>query len=38
MLSLAYIGSRTVHADSSTVLNVPLPGPGTSRPAGRFRN
>ena len=28
MLSLAYIGSRTVHADSSTVLNVPLPGPG----------
>jgi hypothetical protein len=28
VLSLAYIGSRTVHADSSTVLNVPLPGPG----------
>ena len=28
MLSLAYIGSRTVHADSATVLNVPLPGPG----------
>jgi hypothetical protein len=28
MLSVAYIGSRTVHADSSTVLNVPLPGPG----------
>jgi len=27
-LSAAYIGSRTVHADSSTVLNVPLPGPG----------
>jgi hypothetical protein len=27
--SLAYIGSRTVHADSSTVLNVPLPGAGT---------
>jgi Carboxypeptidase regulatory-like domain len=27
-LSVAYIGSRTVHADSSTVLNVPLPGPG----------
>lgn len=24
----AYIGSHTVHADSSTVLNVPLPGPG----------
>jgi hypothetical protein len=28
VLSLAYIGSRTVHADSSTVLNVPLAGPG----------
>ncbi|HSP68476.1 MAG TPA: TonB-dependent receptor [Bryobacteraceae bacterium] len=28
VLSLAYIGSRTVHADSSTVGNVPLPGPG----------
>ena len=28
VLSIAYIGSRTVHADSSTVLNVPLPGPG----------
>jgi hypothetical protein len=26
--SVAYIGSRTVHADSSTVLNVPLPGTG----------
>jgi hypothetical protein len=28
LLSLAYIGSRTVHADSGTVLNVPVPGPG----------
>jgi hypothetical protein len=28
VLSLGYIGSRTVHADSGTVLNVPLPGPG----------
>ena len=28
VFSLAYIGSRTVHADSGTVLNVPLPGPG----------
>ncbi len=28
VLSIAYIGSRTVHADSSTVLNVPIPGPG----------
>ena len=27
-VSVAYIGSRTVHADSSTVLNVPLPGAG----------
>ncbi len=27
-LALAYIASRTVHADSSTVHNVPLPGPG----------
>jgi hypothetical protein len=26
--SLAYVGSRTVHADSATVLNVPLPGQG----------
>jgi hypothetical protein len=29
LLSMAYIGSRTVHADSATVLNVPFPGPGT---------
>ena len=28
LLTLAYLGSRTVHADSGTVLNVPLPGPG----------
>src|SRR5262249_54569613 len=27
VLSAAYVGSRTVHADSSTVLNVPTPGP-----------
>jgi hypothetical protein len=26
--SAAYVGSRTVHADSSTVLNVPPTGPG----------
>jgi len=34
-LSAAYIGSRTVHADSSTVLNVPTPAAGgvaTRRP------
>ena len=29
LVSAAYVGSRTVHADSSTVLNVPVPGPGT---------
>ncbi len=29
LFSAAYIGSRTVHADSGTVLNVPLPGPGS---------
>ena len=28
VLSLAYIGSRTLHADSSTVQNVALPVPG----------
>jgi hypothetical protein len=28
IFSAAYIGSRTIHADSSTVLNVPVPGPG----------
>ncbi|HYL15902.1 MAG TPA: carboxypeptidase regulatory-like domain-containing protein [Terriglobales bacterium] len=28
VLSAAYMGSRTVHADSGTVLNVPLPGAG----------
>jgi len=28
LLSATYIGSRTVHADSATVLNVPLPGAG----------
>ncbi len=31
-LSAAYIGSRTVHADSSTLLNVPAPGPGAVEP------
>src|SRR4029077_8187934 len=24
-----YVGSRTVHADSSTAVNIPLPGPGS---------
>ena len=28
LISASYIGSRTVHADSGTVLNVPAPGPG----------
>jgi hypothetical protein len=32
VFSAAYIGSRTVHADSSTVLNVPAPGPGAVGP------
>lgn len=32
ILSAAYIGSHTVHADSSTVLNVPVPGPGAIGP------
>ena len=32
LFSAAYIGSRTVHADSSTVLNVPTPGPGAVAP------
>jgi hypothetical protein len=32
VIALAYIGSRTVHADSGTVLNVPLPGPGPIAP------
>jgi hypothetical protein len=32
VLSIAYIGSHTVHADSSTVLNVPEPGPGGISP------
>jgi hypothetical protein len=31
-LAAAYIGSRTVHADSATVLNVPEPGPGAIAP------
>jgi hypothetical protein len=28
VVSIAYIGSRTVHADSGTLLNIPAPGPG----------
>jgi hypothetical protein len=31
VLSIEYLGSRTVHADSGTVLNVPLPGPGPNK-------
>src|ERR1700676_5457652 len=31
-ISATYIGSRTVHADSSTVLNVPTPAPGSVGP------
>lgn len=32
VFSLSYIGSRTLHADSATVLNVPLPGAGLIAP------
>jgi hypothetical protein len=28
VLTLGYLGSHTVHADSGTLLNVPTPGPG----------
>jgi hypothetical protein len=28
-VELEYVGSRTVHADSSTALNLPQPGPGS---------
>jgi hypothetical protein len=31
-VGIAYIGSRTVQADSSTVLNVPVPGAGSVGP------
>ena len=31
-LTAEYVGSRTVHADSSTDVNVPLPGPGGIQP------
>ncbi len=31
-LEVSYLGSRTVGADSSTVRNVPLPGPGPINP------
>jgi hypothetical protein len=31
-VSATYIGSRTVHADSGTVINVPTPGPGAIAP------
>ncbi len=34
LLEISYLGSRTVGADSSTVRNVPLPGPG---PIGQRR-
>jgi hypothetical protein len=32
LISVSFVGSRTVHADSGTVLNVPLPGPGAIAP------
>ncbi len=35
-VELEYIGSRTVHADSSTALNLPQPGPGNVQPRRPF--
>jgi hypothetical protein len=31
-VEVEYVGSRTVHADSATAVNVPLPGPGRVQP------
>lgn len=36
LFEVAYLGSRTVGADSSTVRNVPLPGPGPIAPRRPF--
>ncbi len=41
LLETTYLGSRTVGADNSTVLNVPVPGPGiiqTRRPVPQLSN
>lgn len=36
--SVQYVGSRTVHADSSTALNLPVPGPGAVQGRRPFPN
>lgn len=36
--SAQYVGSRTVHADSSTALNLPMPGPGAVQARRPFPN
>jgi hypothetical protein len=37
-VSAQYVGSRTVHADSSTAVNLPLPGPGAVQARRPFPN
>lgn len=37
-VELEYVGSRTVHADSSTAVNVPVPGPGTPQAPQPYPN
>ena len=37
-VSVQYVGSRTVHADSSTAVNLPMPGPGTVQGRRPFPN
>ncbi|HEX3377285.1 MAG TPA: hypothetical protein VHS29_10520, partial [Candidatus Acidoferrales bacterium] len=37
-VELEYVGSRTVHADSSTALNLPQPGPGNVQTRRPFPN
>ena len=36
--SAQYVGSRTVHADSSTAVNLPMPGPGAVQARRPFPN
>ncbi len=36
--SVQYVGSRTVHADSSTAVNLPTPGPGAVQARRPFPN
>jgi hypothetical protein len=37
-VELEYVGSRTVHADSSTAVNLPTPGPGSVQARRPFPN